>query len=305
MTVKRLKPWHWRTGLVAVVVVALGTTASLMPWPAVWEAMRAANKALLLMAVALNIAVFPFWVWQWRLIARPFAAVGWRAMAGVVALSIAAKATLSGLAGVSSGLLALRYRAGLTYSQSSTVMSVDQVFALVTKGLVVTLALGLLPLAAILGQAAVGLGVLAVLALGAVMLARRLGHSARPRVPEVLRRFLRDLGSLGSVPLLAGGLVLALLKKALEIGAALAVQLACGIDASPAAAVLVVAAVSLTTLVPIVPANLGTHSAGVFAAYALLEVPGERALAAGLLHHAALLVASGMVVLLGLWMARR
>lgn len=273
--------------------------------------MRAARFSLLLAAVALNIAVFPFWVWQWRLIARPLARVDWRAMSGVVALSITAKVTLSGLAGVSSGLLALRYRAGLSYSEAGTVISVDQFMALVTKVVVVGLALLLLPLPAALHQAASGMAALAAMMLGVLWFAGEPGRRALPvegrlrRPALALRRFLEDLSALRSWPVLAGGLALALVKKALETGAALAVQLACGIEASPAAAVLVVAAVGLTTLVPVIPGNLGFHSAGVFAAYALIGTPTELAVAAGLLHHAALLAASVVVVLSGLWLARR
>lgn len=302
---------RWRLILVATVALALGLALALVPWPEVGEAIGAARVSFLLAAVALNLAVFPFWVWQWQLIAAPLARVDWRTMSGVVALSVTAKVALSGVAGLSSGLLALRYRAGLSYSEAGTVISVDQFFALVTKVAVIGLALLLLPLPAVLLQAALGLAALSGLMLAVLWLAGPPGHRPLPvdhrlQLPfRAVRRFLNDLAALRSWPVLAGGLALALIKKALETGAALAVQLACGIEASPAAAVLVVAAVSLTTLVPVAPANLGIHSAGVFAAYALLDTPTDQAIAAGLLHHAMLLVASVLAALSGLWLARR
>ncbi len=302
---------RWRLVLGTVVALAFGLALAVLPWAEVGQALRAARPAPLLVAVALNIGMFAFWVWQWRLIARPLARVDWRAMSGVVALSVAGKVTLSGLAGVSSGLLALRYRAGLSFSEAGTVIAVDQLLALVTKLAVVGLALWLLPLPALVHQAALGMAVLALLMLAVLWLAGDPGRRVLPlegrlRLPVLaLRRFLTDLSALRSGPVLAGGLALAVLKKALETGSALAVQIACGIEAPAAAAVLVVAAIGLTTLVPVVPGNLGVHSAGVFAAYTLLGTPADLAIAAGLLHHAALLVASGIAVPFGLWLTRR
>lgn len=295
---------HWRLVLYAGVVLALGLAAVLLPWRDVFAALRAARVSWLLVAVALNVAVFPFWVWQWRMLAAPVAVVPWRIMGGVVALSVIAKVSLSGLAGVSSGLLALRYRTGLSYSQAASVISVDQFLALLTKLAVVVLALVLLPLPAAVYQAAAGLAGLVVLMLAILPLMGRLGRRAGVLWTH-LSKFQRDLSMLGARRVLAGGLALALLKKALEAGAALAVQLACGIEAPAAAAVLVVAAVSLTTLIPIMPANLGAHSAGVFVAYAVLGIPAEQAIAAGLLHHATVLAASVVIAVAGLWMARK
>lgn len=295
---------HWRLVLYAGVVLALGLAAVLLPWHDVFAAMRAARVSWLLAAVALNIAVFPLWVLQWRMLAAPVARVPWRIMVGVVSLSVIAKVSLSGLAGVSSGLLALRYRAGLNYSQATAVISVDQFLALLTKLVVVVLALALLPLPAAVYQAAAGLAGLVLLLLGILPLMGQLGQRAGVLWTH-LSRFRRDLSILGARRVLAGGLALALLKKALEAAAALAVQLACGIDAPVAAAVLVVAAVSLTTLIPIMPANLGAHSAGVFVAYAVLGIPADQAIAAGLLHHATVLAASVVIAVAGLWMARK
>lgn len=293
-----------RPVLYAGAVLALGLAAVLLPWHDVLAALRAARLSWLLAAVVLNIAVFPFWVWQWRMLAAPVATVPWRIMGGVVALSVIAKVSLSGLAGVSSGLLALRYRAGLGYSQAASVISVDQFLALLTKLAVVVLALALLPLPAAVYQAAAGLAGLVVLMLAILPLMGRLARRAGVLWTH-LGKFQRDLSMQGARRVLAGGLALALLKKALEAGAALAVQLACGIEAPAAAAVLVVAAVSLTTLIPIMPANLGAHSAGVFVAYAVLGVPADQAIAAGLLHHATVLAASVVIAVAGLWMARK
>ncbi len=119
-----------------------------------------------------------------------------------------------------------------------------------------------------------------------------------------LQGFLEDLSRVGSWRVLGAGLALAAIKRGLEVAAAFALQLACGISADPVAPILVVAAVSLNTLVPITPANLGTHSAGVFAAFVLVGVPRDMALATGLLHHGLVFVSSGAMALVGLGLSR-
>lgn len=296
-----LRQGHWRPLVLALVAGALCFLAVQVPWAEVIVALHAANLAGLAGAALLNAAVFPLWVWQWRIVAGPFRQVGWAAMCGAVGYSILGKVTVSGLAGVSTGLLALRYRCGLSLSQAGTVISVDQIFALLTKLLVFALALWLLPLPEGLRAMAIALAGLAGMLLAGLVLLHRLGRA----LPAPVQRFVTDLAALGTFRVLAGGVALALIKKTLEIAAALAVQRAVGIDAPAAAAILVVAAVSVTTLVPVVPANLGTHSAGVFAAYAVLGVGPDQAVAAGLLHHATVLAGSLGAALAGLGLARR
>ena len=300
--------------LALAVLAALGAAAFALPWAEVWNALQATQLTYLMLAVALTLAVFPLWVWQWRMIVAPVKPAAWRMMCGVVALSVAAKATVSGMAGVSVGLLALKVRAGLSYSEAGSVISVDQFFALATKLAVMLLAVALLPLptmlhGTLLGLLALGTGMLVLLVFadragrwlgflplsGVTPLRAALGH---------LQRFLADLGRVASRRVLAGGMALAFAKRALEVAAAFAVQMACGLGADPVAPVLVVAAVSLTTLVPLTPANLGTHSAGVFGAYVLVGVPAELALAAGLLHHAVVLFSSMVLAVLGLGLSR-
>ncbi|MGH6979822.1 MAG: lysylphosphatidylglycerol synthase domain-containing protein, partial [Stellaceae bacterium] len=81
----------------------------------------------------------------------------------------------------------------------------------------------------------------------------------------------------------------ALLKKTVEVLAALAIQYACGIDLGWGAAVLAVAALGLSTLLR-TPGNLGVYEATVVAIYGALGVPAAPALAAALLQHLVALV---------------
>jgi uncharacterized membrane protein YbhN (UPF0104 family) len=89
-------------------------------------------------------------------------------------------------------------------------------------------------------------------------------------------------------PVLAIGIA----KKGLELAAILAVQVACGIPLSIEIAVLALAALSVTTMLPAAPANLGVYEATVVFVYQSAGVPQPVALAAALLQHAAVLAPS-------------
>lgn len=273
-----------------LLILALGAVALLLPWDAVIAALRATHPGWLVVAVLAHLAILPFWVAQWRQLARPFADVPARVMAGVVAQSIAARVTLSGAVGVAAGFLGLTARAGLTPQAAGAVMAADQALAALMKLAVLALAVALLPLPPV--PAGVLLSGAAVLALA--VLAVLLGRS-RLRLPQALDRGLRDLARIATGGGMAAALALAVVKKGTEVAAAMAVQAACGLHAGWGGALLAVAAVSLSTLLPVMPANLGTHSAAVAGAYVLLGHPAGLAVSAGLVHHATLLVASALV----------
>lgn len=299
-----------RTILVIAVALSMGIAATFLPWSDILSALRSTDPAMLIIAIALHMAVFPFWVWQWHLVSAALAPVRWRGIMAAVALSVGAKVSVSGLAGVSAGVLALKSHGGLNYSEAGSVMSLDQFLALATKLLVLLLALMLAPLPTAVHHGALSLLGLAVAMAAALIFARRaeglVGSMAHgrtgllSRLAARLATFLQDVAKIGTGRVIAGALGLAILKRVLEIAAAHAVLLACGIMADPVAALLVVAAVSVTTLVPVMPANLGTHPAGVFAALIFVGVPSDLALAAGLLHHAVVLASSTAVAALGL-----
>lgn len=279
---------HWvQRAVPAVLVLALGGVAVLLPWEAVIAALRTARPGWLLVAVLAHLAILPFWVAQWRILARPFADVPVPVMTGVVAQTIAARVTLSGAVGVAVGFLGLTARARLTPQAAGAVMAADQALAALMKLAVLSLVVALLPLPP--GLVLSGVAVLA-LVVGAVLLGR-----SRLRLPLGLDRVLRDLARIAVGGGMAAALALAVVKKGTEVTAALAVQAALGLPAGWGGALVAVAAVSLSTLLPVMPANLGTHSAAVAGAYVLMGHPAGLAVSAGLVHHATLLVTSALV----------
>jgi uncharacterized protein (TIRG00374 family) len=294
--------WPGGRPLTVRLVVALLATAAMLvllswaPWAQLLAALRAANPLWLMLAMLASASAFPLWIIQWRALAG-CGTVSAPQMTEVVALSALANATLFKVAGLASAGVLLVGRAGLTAAAAVSVLTLDQLLAGLAKVLVLGLAAILVPLPAAAVQAMLGFSAL-VLGLAAivVLLARcysttapAFAATASPaiiRVAAFLDRVSDSLAILRSPGRTGLVLLLAIAKKTAEVVTAYAVQLACGIDASPAAAVLVVAAVGLITVLPIVPGNLGVFTAGVFATYRFLGVDPALALAAGLLLHA-------------------
>lgn len=266
------------------------------PWDKVATALASANPGLLALALMASVGIYPLWIWQWRQIAAPLRRVRWPVMAQIVALSIGARFTVSGIGGVASGGAALHLHAGLTPAEAASVMTVDQILAGCTKLLMLALALAIAPVppavrnvSLALGAALVGLGMLLV------VLARleRSPHRARvSRLRAAITGFARDLARLGSVRIVLPAAVLALMKKGLEVASAYALQSSLGIDGSPALAILAVASVSLVSLMPLAPVQLGPQALAVFTTYAVLGTPTAEAISVAVLHQAMALIST-------------
>lgn len=85
--------------------------------------------------------------------------------------------------------------------------------------------------------------------------------------------------------------VFALGVKAAEGVAIACVQAAFGLSVTPASTMLVLAALSISSLVPLTPANVGAFEAATYAAYVALGVDRDKALGIALVQHATMLVA--------------
>ena len=94
---------------------------------------------------------------------------------------------------------------------------------------------------------------------------------------------------------------LALIMKGSEALAILAIQKSFGVDLPIWTIFLILASVSLVTMVPVSPGNLGVYEAAVFFVYQYLGLPVEQALGLALLQHICLLIpniGTGYLILL-------
>lgn len=270
------------------VVIALIIAAALIPWAGLAQALRDADLLWIAVAAGLSLSIYPFWVWQWRLLVQPVTPIRWETTAEVVMCSAAAKSAAATVGGLASAAAMLNLRAGVPLAATAGILAIDQLLVGVAKLAVLILAMWLaaLPWPVLAGTLSLAGGMAALLA---VLLLVQTG-TVRAALPAAIGRRLAALVDglrlMDNPARLILATALALVKKATEVATALAIQYAVGIEPSLAAAILTVAAVSLATLVPVLPGNMGTHAAGVYIVYEALGVGTALALSAALLQHA-------------------
>jgi uncharacterized membrane protein YbhN (UPF0104 family) len=299
-------------GLIVVVFVAVAVAARGLPWREAWLALTRAQPGWVIAGLAANCAMFPLWTSQWRWLTPPAQRPAWGRMLEIIAFTSLTQNVLPLLGGQAAAVGLLVLRGGLSRGAAISVLALDQMLTGLAKLAALGFAAWLTPMPGWMRDGTWSLfGAVAAIVILLVLLAfstERLRWFAQQK-PGLIGRVLANVGAFTQhlSELRRGGgaiwiaLGYALGKKALEIAAVLAVQYACGIDLSPASAVLVVAALGLSTLIR-TPGNLGVYEATVVLIYSSLGVPPALGLAAAMLQHAVTLVprlGGGLVVLAG------
>lgn len=292
---KRWLPLVW-----IALTIALVATAADLPWRMAADYARRMHPGWLLASVAANAAILPLWAAEWRLLAPVAFRVGFARMFEVVAVSAAVLNSVPFFAGEASAVALLITRGGLSRGAALSVLALDQLMVGLAKLVLVVTAALLVPIPAGLrtGVLALAMGVAALLVV-LVPLAHRWSmiHERLLADPTGVRSFVarviavgRHLDAIRRLERAWRVVVLALAKKTAEVAAILAIQAAFGLDASLGSAVLVAAALAITTLVPVAPANLGVYEGTVYAAYRLVGVPAEVAVGIAVVQHIAFLI---------------
>lgn len=282
----------------AALTIALAIALPRLPWDRTVQELSRVAPGWVITALALTFLILPLWALEWTVIA-PRIRVAFRRMFEIVALTAAVLNSVPMLAGEISAVALLMTRAGLSRGAALSVLAMDQLLVAFAKAGVLALAASLSPLPTWIRGGLLSLVAVFVIAFAALMLlAHRWEHIARAlpstsgpggllgaavRWGEHLET-LRDARRTATVALLAAA------KKFAEILAVIAVQLAFGLEPSFVDAVVVVAALALSTLIPIAPANLGVYEATVYGVYRFLGVPAETALGLALVQHLCVLL---------------
>lgn len=288
----------WATAvamLVALLVVALRhidlarTVVALHDVRAAWVAA----------AILCFVSILPLWALEWRILAPHVERNTFRIMLGVVTMTSSALHSSAFFLGEAVGLVLLVTRAGLSRAAAVSVLAMDQLLVGVAKLLVLAVAAFSLPLQPWMHAGVAGLcaGVVGLLT---ICLAAAWNHEAiMPLMSQVVpQRVAAAFGRMGAAlaplrsPRRAGSvLMLSLAKKTVEVFAIVCVQHAFGFHLPLASGILVLAVLSLATLLPIVPGNLGVYEAAVVLAYTHLGVPPEHALGMAIVQHGCYFVA--------------
>lgn len=273
-------------------------------------ALQGVRTGWIVAAVLCFVAILPLWALEWRLLVPPDSATTLRRMLGVVAITSSTLNTSPLFVGEAVAVVLLVARAGLTRAAALSVLAMDQLLVGVAK--LVVLAAGALTLTLPAwmrsGVAMLGAGV-ATLWVACSLVAwhhEAITSIAARIVPARLAAALGNMGAslapLRSPRLSGSALSLALAKKAAEVLAILCVQRAFGASLPAASGILVLAALSLATLLPLVPGNLGVYEAAVVLTYRHLGIPAEQALGMAVVQHACYFAA--LAIPGYLWLAR-
>lgn len=297
--VRRPRAWLLPT-LWAALTIAMVFAVRAMPWHRVIDQARHIEPMWLAAAVIANLIPLPIWALEWRLLAPGTIRVAYARTFEVVAVMAAVLNSVPFFAGEASGVAMLIGRAGLSRGAALSVLAMDQLLGGLVKIVVLAAAAILVPLPTWL-RAGIFVLVLGVVAMLSVFVP--LAHSwdaIRIRMllrPSKLRRVVARLVSWGEhldaireTHRVWKVSLLALAKKSVELLGILAVQMAFGLEPSLAAAVLVLAALAIATMMPIAPANVGVYEAMVFAAYRYVGLPVETALGLAVVQHVCFLL---------------
>lgn len=294
-----------RVVTVIVVVGLLAVALRGMNLPRVWSAMAAADAGWLGASLLCFSIILPLWAAEWRLLAPPSSAPSWRRMFEVVTMTSSILNTTPMLVGEATGIVLLVTHAGLARAAAVSLLVMDQLLVGIGKLAVLAAAARLAALPFWMTRAVSALvALVAVMLVGLSIAAWRHADLARLAGRVMPARHASTVGALGaalsplrSPPRAVALLLLALAKKVAETLAIICVQRAFGLS-MPAAAVLALATLSLATLVPLVPGDVGVYEGAVVVAYTSQGVPPEQALAIAMVQHACSFVA---LALPGYW----
>lgn len=284
-----------RGRVVALLALALLVVAALQRMDLARAAaeLTSARVGWLVAAVACYVTILPLWAWQWTLLAprAPEPRVG--EMLGVVTLTSAVLNTTPMLVGEATGVMLLVRRAGLDRPAALSVLAMDQLLVGAAKLCVLAAAALSAPLPPWMVRAVLVL-LASLVALGGALVVAAWRHA---HVEEALARvlpapaaaavaaFAFSLEPLRTPRRGVSSLVLALLKKAVEVCAIVCVQRAFGVHLPLGGAILVLAVLNLATLLPVVPGNVGVFEAAVVLALTRLGVGPEQALGIAVVQH--------------------
>ncbi|MES2179171.1 MAG: lysylphosphatidylglycerol synthase transmembrane domain-containing protein [Gemmatimonadota bacterium] len=256
--------------------------------------LRAVQPAWLFAALLAYVMILPLWAAQWRVLAPPVAGNRYWNMLGVIALTSTLMNTTAMFLGEAGAVLLLVTRIGVSRSAALSVLAMDQLLVGVAKLAVIGTASAMIAIPSPLHRGSLGLavGVASLLAAciaissGQQWLTERLASVIPARGVQALRAFSTTLAPLRSLKRASMSLSLALAKKVVEVLAILCVQRALGVTPSAATAVLVLAATSLSTLLPLVPGNIGTYEGAIVFVYLWVGIPLEKAVGMAVVQHA-------------------
>jgi uncharacterized membrane protein YbhN (UPF0104 family) len=246
-----------------------------------WVFLRQTDPLWLLVALTCNLLILPAWTQQWRMLMPRARPISTRRMMSVVATT-AFMGNAVPATGPASAVVLLSREPGVTRASAVSVVTLDQLVEAVIKIVLLILASRLIPLSPALRETRLVLSIVVFVAFVVLALAAR--------QQRWLTKFTAELDSLRDFKRFAASVAWCAISKSCEALAIIAVQHASGVSLPPSSAVLVLAAVTIGTMIPAAPGNLGTYELTVVAMYRQLGVSYETAFGLAVVQHVCLLL---------------
>ena len=260
-----------------VVIACVFVFARNLRWHAVWNSLRAANPALLLLAVVLWIPCTALQGTRWFSLVRAVKPIDWLTVVSCAYVGYAGSAVLPMRAGEAVRIELLARSAGLPRVVSLGTVAIDHT----VNGVVMFLVAATLPLVLpvpVWTRIIVwsGVGVAAVLVAVMLRLARKPSLRKTPpgKVMDVILRLRAGLVGLRRPRSALGAFAAAASAWTLEIAMTMTALAAFHLPHGVGAAMAVLFGVNLALAMPAPPANLGNFELG--AGFALVALGGDR-----------------------------
>ncbi len=289
------KKWLWVLAWV-IATAAIYFCVRQIDWDKALTEWTSVHGGWLLLAALADLSVLGFWALQWRVFLPKGYHVHFGRMLEINALIAMTANTLPFLAGHALGIVLLAKREKTGTPVALSVMALDQLAEGFAKLSLFILVAAFTPLpgwmkTGILAACAVIFLFTTLLFFCAFryrQLKRFMRSHSSPRWKKLwhfISRWGHHLEALRSWKVFAVGLLLALLMKGGEVGLVYCVQKSFGLDLPIWTALFVMAGVSLATMVPVSPGNLGIYEATVFFIYQFLGLSPELSLGLALFQH--------------------
>jgi len=261
-----------------------------------WNNIKQVHPLWLFLGIAGHFLIFIFWAKQWIIFLPGKAFVTFKEMFEINALMSTAMNTLPFPGGHAFGVFLLAKKEGVGHSAALSVMSLDQLTEGIAKLTVLLIVSWLTPLPPLIKKGILGL-IVVILIFASILLyfAFRFHNyktiavgsvrTLKEKAIDFISRWGHQLEGLRNIQTFCYGVILAYGMKLGEASAIWSIQKGFGVDLPIWSILLILAALILTTIIPLAPGNLGVYEATVFFIYQHLGIEPEQAIALALTQH--------------------
>ncbi|MBT3514882.1 MAG: flippase-like domain-containing protein [Nitrospina sp.] len=266
-----------------------------------WENVKQVEPIWLFIGFAGHFSIFIFWARQWIIFLPMKASVTFKEMFEINALMSTTMNILPFPGGHAFGVFLLAKKKDVGHAAALSVMSLDQLTEGIAKLTVLLIVSYLTPLPPLMKKGILIL-ILVIFIFMTVLLYLSLrfqnykknpitnNETFKEKVIDFVSRWGQHLEGLRNTQTFIYGVILAYGMKLGEASAIWGIQKSFGLELPVWSALLILAALNLTTIIPLAPGNIGVYEATVFFIYQHLGIEPEKAIALAITQHLCYLI---------------